>query len=536
MEFKFVEPKIEKTINQTWNTLIKCKNYCIASTLDDLAKASKSPHLTINSSIWMFNDQSIKKFREFINNIYFKTTYRNKKTEAVVTYNSIYQCIKTELEVEITNLNLGINKRELKDVLLAIFTRISEQIKTFEFLFILDGLELQDIKEISFGNIKIVKFDDDLNNDFYAKSSIFSSSSATSHQKNIEDNYLNKVVMICSALGNLDKAEEIARCKSKQLINYFRYIISVWTHERISENIFKINIASEAYTQTEYLLFQEVNNNKTGFLRSRGRRHLEKFVINKKLLNDLEETAFLNEAKSFLNNEQISELERRITTAIYWAGEAQNEFDRDIAFLKYWTALEAISSNEKEKITHALCKGISNILAFSSYHFIEVSETLNLYKRISILYDKRSKIIHSGFRQSITAPELSEICRYTSYMIFSLFDFRDQGYTELKQIDRKIERLYKIVNQEKTQTITELADKIQKVLEEISTSNSINTNADKMIIAAKTIEYIENNSQLIQAIINLIKQGASTDLAKLLNHPSAPFLIVALENWQTQKG
>jgi hypothetical protein len=113
-----------------------------------------------------------------------------------------------------------------------------------------------------------------------------------------------------------------------------------------------------------------------------------------------------------------------------------------------------------------------------------------------------------------------------------LFDFRNQGYTELKQIGREIERLYKIVNREKTQKITELADKIQKILEEISTLNSMNTTTEKMIIAAKSLEHIENNSNLIQEIMNAIRQGGITDLAKLLNHPSAPFLIVALEGLQ----
>jgi hypothetical protein len=294
----------------------------------------------------------------------------------------------------------------------------------------------------------------------------------------------------------------------------------------------KINIASETYTQTEDFLYQEVTNNITGYSRGRGRRSLEKLTINKNLLNNLEEKVFLNEFKSFLNKEQIGELEGSIITAIYWAGEAQNEFDLDIAFLKYWTALEAIFSNEKEKITHALCKGISITLAFSRYHFIEVSETLTIYKRISYLYDKRSKIIHSGFRQSITAQELSEICKYTSYIILSLFDFKNIGYTELKQIGRDIEKLYQSVNQEKTQKITALANKIQKILEEISTLNSMNRTTEKMIIAAKSIEYIENNSNLKQEIMNVTRQGGATDLAKLLNHPSAPFLIVALEELQ----
>ncbi|MEH2091501.1 hypothetical protein [Nostoc sp.] len=306
-------------------------------------------------------------------------------------------------------------------------------------------------------------------------------------------------------------------------------------HERISENMMKINIASEAYIQTEYWLKRDVENNTIAYGRGRGRRHLQKFVIDNNLLNTLEEKAFLNDVKTFFNNEKLSQLEGCILTAIYWTGEAQNEFDRDMAFLKYWTALEVIFSNKKEDITHALCKGIPTTLALSNYHFIEFSEILNIYKRISKLYDRRSKIIHTGLRETINELELSEICRYTSYVILSLFDFRNQGYTELREIGGEIERLYRVINQQKIQTITELAKKIDKILEETSACDSMNTTAEKMIIAAKTIEYIENSSELMQEITNVIRQGTITDLSKLLAHPSAPFLIMALETCQKKK-
>jgi hypothetical protein len=308
-------------------------------------------------------------------------------------------------------------------------------------------------------------------------------------------------------------------------------------HERISENIFKINILSQAYIQSEHILVRDtINNTIDSVSISRGRKPLQKFIIDTDIINKFIEKAFFNEAILFFNSENFSELEGCIITAIHWAGEAQNEFDRDIAFLKYWTALEVIFSNKKEDITHALSKGISITLAFSNDHFIEVSEVINIYKRISMLYDRRSKIIHTGLRETINELELSEICRYTSYVILSLFHFRAQGYTELKEIGREIERLYRIINQQKIQIITELAEKIDKILEETSACDSINTTAEKMIIAAKTIEYIENSSELMQEITtNVIRQGAIKDLAKLLAHPSAPFLIMALENCQKKK-
>ncbi|MEH2087681.1 hypothetical protein [Nostoc sp.] len=184
MEFKFVEPKLEKTVNQIWNTLIKIKNYCIASSFDDLKKSFNSPHLKINSQIWIFNDKSIKNLREFIEIVYFKTTYKNNKIKEIATYDTIYKSIRLELELEITNFNKGISKRNFNDALTDIFSRIAEQIKNYECFFILDGLELQEINKISFGNIKIVKFDDDLTDKFYQSSSTINPSYAEHMKKN----------------------------------------------------------------------------------------------------------------------------------------------------------------------------------------------------------------------------------------------------------------------------------------------------------------------------------------------------------------
>jgi hypothetical protein len=73
-------------------------------------------------------------------------------------------------------------------------------------------------------------------------------------------------------------------------------------------------------------------------------------------LQELEEKGFLNEFAEIINGNQNNrtKLEGCILSAIYWAGEAQNEYDWDIAFLKFWTALEVyfliIRTNQLDKL------------------------------------------------------------------------------------------------------------------------------------------------------------------------------------------
>ena len=47
---------------------------------------------------------------------------------------------------------------------------------------------------------------------------------------------------------------------------------------------------------------------------------------------------------------------------LYWIGEAQNDFDYDSAFLKYWISLETIFSIFDENITASIAKGISTLV------------------------------------------------------------------------------------------------------------------------------------------------------------------------------
>jgi hypothetical protein len=59
-----------------------------------------------------------------------------------------------------------------------------------------------------------------------------------------------------------------------------------------------------------------------------------------------------------LKSDKKSELDENILTSIYWIGEAQNDFLRESAFIKCWTALETIFSVNGNGINEALARGI----------------------------------------------------------------------------------------------------------------------------------------------------------------------------------
>jgi sulfur transfer complex TusBCD TusB component (DsrH family) len=531
MNFTFKDSKSEKQLAYSFKILVNPKNYFVPRTIEEYKKVDYfwSPRIKINSHEWFFSEKSKNELKQFVSCIYSIDDIQN-----TVIYNTVYQSTIREIEIEIISKLESKPLRDFQEVLSAIFVRISEEIKRFDFFFPLEGLDLESIKEVDFGDVKIIQFDEELRSYIYShREQVDKNEYLDEHiLRFIDKNLLKQVVIKCSTFGDFEKAQELARFRAREVINYFRYLICVLGHERIYENLIKIDILSQAYIQGEDFLARNTNNGSIIIVSGAGRKNLEKFPINEERLRELKEKAFFDDIVGILNSKERTELEGCIITAIYWTGEAQNEFDWDVAFLKYWTALESIFSYKKEEITHSLAKGVSVLLAFGAYRFIEINDVKQVYKKISKLYKLRSKIIHRGLRENISELELSEICKYTSWVILSLLDLRTKGYTKLEEIDGQTTRLYDILNREEKQSIIAVAAEIQEILEEVSKLYSTDTISGKMAVATEAVQRIESDPTLMQKILSALKPGQTQVLARFLNHPVTSFVIVALEELQ----
>ena len=531
---KPLQDKTFKQLNYSWKLLVNPKNYSVPRTIEEYKKFDffSSPKIKINSYEWFFIEKSINELKTFVSHIYSTEDIKN-----TVTYNTVYQSTIKEIEIEIIAKLQHKPLRDFKEVIEAIFIRISQKREKMDFFFPLEGLDLKDIKEVDFGDVKIIQFDEDFKKYICSHIEKVDSKECLNEYtiRFIDENLLKKVVIQCSTFGDSKKAEEKARFRAREVINYIRYLICILAHSRIYETLIKINISSQAYIQSDQFITINTRNGLISLSSGVGRRNLEKFPVNEDRLRELKENAFLDDIIEIFNSNERTELDDCIATAIYWTGEAQNEFDWDVAFLKYWTALESIFSSKKEEITKSLARGVSVLLAFGGYRFIEVNDIKKVYKTISNLYKLRSKIIHRGLRERISELELIKICQYTSWVILSLLHLRTQGYTKLEEIDVQTKRLYDILNREEKEKKLAIASEIQQILEEVSKHNSMDTVSEKMAVVTKAVQHIESDPSLMQKILIVLRSGQTQALAKLLNHPTRNFVITALEELQKNK-
>ena len=89
---------------------------------------------------------------------------------------------------------------------------------------------------------------------------------------------------------------------------------------------------------------------------------------------------------------------------------------------------------------------------------------------------------------------------------------------------------------EQRQTLSEAAEEIQQLLEQLSRTYSTDTVLGRMQLATEAVTRIESNPNLMQRLVSSLQAGGVSALEQFLNHPAANFVIAALEDWQKTAG
>jgi hypothetical protein len=438
-----------KAASQNWNTLVKSgnkdTNYCIPTSIEEYKNFDNlAARLKIGFQDWILLDNAITAFKEVFNRI-----YEAPELKGVASYKTVYAALKKELEVEISNRNIdSTNKRDFISAFESIQNSIDDKISDFDFFFVIEGLELKDLDKINCGKVEILSFNQVLCDQMIAaffRDTISQNSEVLAFKQEFYKNFLNSLCIRSTAYGDSDTAYKKAYRQARELINYFRYIICLYWHDRASGKLLKINLSFEAFSNSERTLIRRIKDNVIILSSGRGRKPLHKFPIDNNQLKNLSFDGFLEDFSAIINASSQTDLDGCILSAIYWIGEAQNEADLDVSFLKYWTALECIFTGT-EQPTHALAKGVATLNTFSGYEFIKIEDAKEVYRNMIKLYDKRSAIIHHGMNylanQVINEADISMICKYTAWSILSLFHLRSDDYTSMQEVGDRINRLY----------------------------------------------------------------------------------------------
>ena len=135
-----------------------------------------------------------------------------------------------------------------------------------------------------------------------------------------------------------------------------------------------------------------------------------------------------------------TQLENAIMRAVYWFSDAQRDVLPVMKFIKYWSCIETFFSDDKN-ITQSLSIGITSVLVFGGFGFVPKKEYGSFKKRISQLYDLRSRAIHGAAYHHISEHDVGSLSQWAAWMLINMVSFVERGYTKVDQIKATADRL-----------------------------------------------------------------------------------------------
>lgn len=373
---EYLDPKSIRKLIYCWKQLIIPSNYLILETIDEYKRLGNiwEPRIQIDNIECFFNATAKEALRRIVNTIYEADQIRKK-----ANYNLIYHKSIAAIEQTIVN-RIKHNKTSLPEQdLESLINSINKECCNYEFVRPLEGLSLSNLERLPLGiaeiflftmlNESIVqKYQERVNNRFFNDAVV----------PYIKDHLLDKICIKTRAYGAAKTAEEIADKKIKQSINLIRFIFCILGHNRVNDQLVRINVRAESFAVYERNIAINLDKNSIT-LKGDSRKALQKFELDRALLENLRKYYFFDDWIRILSNEKKTQLEEAFLTSVYWIGEAQNDFISESAFVKYWTALETLftideDSSDKKSIAEQLARGIAYLLALEGYHFIKVDE------------------------------------------------------------------------------------------------------------------------------------------------------------------
>lgn len=164
-------------------------------------------------------------------------------------------------------------------------------------------------------------------------------------------------------------------------------------------------------------------------------------LFNAENISYLSEQCFLERLSTLPDLENRSQLEDAILRATYWFADAYKDRNPVMQFVKLWTCAECFFAIGKEKITELNAMGIASILVFGGYRVIEVDNYMELKRKVKHFYDMRSRAIHRAEFTHVDLKDLNEFSYWIAWVVISIVALTEQGYKTLSQVHEQILRL-----------------------------------------------------------------------------------------------
>lgn len=166
-------------------------------------------------------------------------------------------------------------------------------------------------------------------------------------------------------------------------------------------------------------------------------------------LQRVKESGVFDRAFLIFQSARRTPLEEAIARAVYWFADAQREQVPVMKLVKYWSCAETFFSADNKDIARALSAGIASVLVFGHFRFVPEDEYAKIKKRVTKLYDHRSRALHGASHSHVSPRDTADLSQLIAWMLLNMISFAEQGYTRMEQVKEQSERLDRLMEADK---------------------------------------------------------------------------------------
>lgn len=165
----------------------------------------------------------------------------------------------------------------------------------------------------------------------------------------------------------------------------------------------------------------------------------------------------------------------------------------------------------------------------SKNKIIEICKAqINFLQNLTINLSKENTIVNNNIETNTMAKNESNSDRNIEAKNY--YDQNGQiGNGHISGGEFKNTKIAAIINEVEQKNISEATKEIHELLEQLSKTYPTNTNQEKIIVASKVADEIENNPILKTKTIKALEYLEKEDFIKIINHSLASILMLFIE-------
>lgn len=405
------------------------KNYLIPETAEDFRKVGIVPFFEIGS-VMVFAQDKVK-------TVVSKTAERLREELGVERFSlqTVYEALREEIQSHFSEKKAKSFEASLDSILAAIQSKDSER----EHTRIVCGLVLKDFNCLSFGCWSIRRLDEPT-----IEAVVDRAAGNEGHQEHVRrfltNRLKNKTVITVRCRGDQEQSRIQAEHIARYLLNVFRLLVSIHAMSKDAQHFFEIQLDSSDNQSVPSFSFDTSSGAYTTQIGLDILQYRQDYELTSQNLTILRDSWGADYLWNLVEQVARNDIQDSLLTAVTWFGDAQQERDPQVAYVKYWTALEALITGHEKGRQEARLKVVIPIL------IRQHAKNAPTKTQISKAYDLRSRIIHRGSLAQVRRSDVNTLCRWTAECIATFVKLALRGYeTRLKVEDHSdaIEKSHK---------------------------------------------------------------------------------------------